>query len=90
MAKQKGTPTSIGKNSPFRNRTIEENHKIFNEMKNGFYNEGIHVLRAKIDMTHPTIKILRFVIIQEQGFEKLQKKQKLKLRIIITDKKYMK
>ena len=37
-----------------------------------------------------TIKILRFVIIQEQGFEQLQKKQKLKLRIIITDKKYMK
>ena len=55
MAKQKGTPTSIGKNSPFRNRTIEENLKIFNEMKNGFHNEGVHVLRAKIDMTHPNM-----------------------------------
>ena len=55
MAEQKGTPTSIGKNSPFRNRSVEENHKIFVEMKNGFHKEGVHVLRAKIDMAHPNM-----------------------------------
>ena len=55
MAEQKGTPTSIGKNSPFRNRSVEENHKIFAEMKNGFHKEGVHVLRAKIDMAHPNM-----------------------------------
>ena len=55
MAEQKGTPTTIGKNSPFRNRSVEENHKIFEEMKNGFHKEGIHVLRAKIDMAHPNM-----------------------------------
>ena len=50
MAEQKGTPTSLGKNSPFRDRTVEENQKIFEEMKNGNHDEGVHVLRAKIDM----------------------------------------
>ena len=55
MAEQKGTPTSIGKNSPFRNRSVEENQKLFVEMKEGFYKEGTHVLRAKIDMTHPNM-----------------------------------
>ena len=55
MAEQKGTPTSLGKNSPFRDRTVEENQKIFEEMKNGNHDEGVHVLRAKIDMAHPTM-----------------------------------
>ena len=55
MAEQKGTPTSLGKNSPFRNRTVEENQKIFEEMKNGLHMEGAHVLRAKIDMAHPNM-----------------------------------
>lgn len=52
MAKQKGTPTIPGVNGPFRNRTIEENLELFNKMKNGEFKEGIHVLRAKIEMTH--------------------------------------
>ena len=55
MAEQKGTPTSYGKNSPFRNRDVEENLALFIEMKKGEHNEGVHVLRAKIDMTHPNM-----------------------------------
>ena len=50
MAEQKGTPTSPGVNSPFRDRPVDENIKLFNEMKQGAFNEGKHVLRAKISM----------------------------------------
>ena len=50
IADQKGTPTSVGLNSPFRDRTIEENLRLFREMKAGIHNEGSHVLRAKISM----------------------------------------
>ena len=50
IADQKGTPTSVGLNSPFRGRTIEENLKLFREMKAGLHDEGSHVLRAKISM----------------------------------------
>ncbi len=50
MATQKGTPTEPGVNSPFRNRSIEENLQLFEGMKEGKYAEGSHVLRAKIDM----------------------------------------
>lgn len=52
MAEQKGTPTKPGINSPYRNRSIEENLDLFNKMKLGEFKEGEHVLRAKIDMTH--------------------------------------
>jgi glutaminyl-tRNA synthetase len=52
IASGKGTPTQPGKNSPYRDRSIEENVKLFNEMKNGKYKDGEKVLRAKIDMTH--------------------------------------
>jgi len=55
MAEQKGTPTSEGKNSPYRSRSIEENHEIFQQMKSGNCKEGVHVLRAKIDMAHPNM-----------------------------------
>ena len=55
MAEQKGTPTTHGTNSPFRNRDVEENLTIFEEMKNGDHDEGVHVLRAKIDMSHPNM-----------------------------------
>ncbi|MFN3941841.1 MAG: glutamine--tRNA ligase/YqeY domain fusion protein [Flavobacterium sp.] len=55
MAKQKGTPTIPGTNSPFRNRTVEENLELFTQMKEGKFPEGTHVLRAKIDMTHPNM-----------------------------------
>ena len=50
IAEQKGPPTSPGTNSPFRDRSVEENIKLFNEMKNGVYDEGKHILRAKISM----------------------------------------
>lgn len=50
MAKQKGTPTQVGTNSPYRNRSVEENLDLFERMKNGEFPEGTHVLRAKIDM----------------------------------------
>ncbi|MBE7442024.1 MAG: glutamine--tRNA ligase/YqeY domain fusion protein [Flavobacteriales bacterium] len=52
MAEQKGTPTKPGVNSPYRNRSVEENLDLFNKMKLGEFKEGEHVLRAKIDMTH--------------------------------------
>lgn len=50
IAEQKGTPTEPGKNSPYRDRSIEENLELFEKMKNGETKEGEHVLRAKIDM----------------------------------------
>ncbi len=52
MAQQKGTPTTPGTNSPYRNRSIEENLDLFERMKNGEFDEGTHILRAKIDMSH--------------------------------------
>lgn len=51
MAVQKGTPTEAGTDSPFRNQSIEENLRLFDKMKNGDFEEGTHVLRAKIDMS---------------------------------------
>lgn len=52
IAKQKGTPTTPGTDSPFRSRSVEENLRLFNEMKEGKYKDGEKVLRAKIDMKH--------------------------------------
>ena len=51
MASQKGSPTEPGTNSPFRERSIEENLELFEAMKKGDFKEGTHVLRAKIDMS---------------------------------------
>ncbi len=51
IASQKGTPTIKGTNSPFRGRSIEENLLLFEKMKNGEFDEGTHVLRAKIHMS---------------------------------------
>lgn len=50
IAEQKGTPTQPGKNSPYRDRSVEENLELFQKMKDGETKEGEHVLRAKIDM----------------------------------------
>ena len=55
IAIQKGTPTQVGKNSPFRNRSIEENIQLFAEMKAGKHPEGTHLLRAKGDMSSPNM-----------------------------------
>ncbi len=51
MAEQKGTPSQPGVDSPFRNRSVEENLALFEGMKKGDFPEGSHVLRAKIDMS---------------------------------------
>ena len=55
MRNQKGTPTQVGTNSPYRNRPIEENLDLFAKMKEGAFSEGTHVLRAKIDMEDPNM-----------------------------------
>ena len=55
IAQQKGTPTQVGKNSPYRNRSVEENLNLFERMKNGEFTEGEHILRAKIDMEDPNM-----------------------------------
>ncbi len=52
IASLKGTPTEAGIDSPYRNRTIEENLQLFTDMKAGKYKDGEKVLRAKIDMAH--------------------------------------
>ncbi|OEK06051.1 glutamine--tRNA ligase [Flavivirga aquatica] len=55
MAEQKGTPTQPGVDGPYRNRTVAENLELFERMKNGEFDEGSHILRAKIDMQHPNM-----------------------------------
>ena len=55
MAKQKGTPTQAGINSPNRDRSVEENLDLFTRMKNGDFEEGTYVVRAKIDMASPNM-----------------------------------
>ncbi len=57
MSKYRGTLTEPGKNSPCRDRSVEENLKLFEEMRNGKYKEGEKTLRAKIDMAHPNINM---------------------------------
>lgn len=53
----RGTLTEPGKNSPYRNRSVEENLELFENMKNGMYEDGTRVLRAKIDMASPNINM---------------------------------
>ncbi len=52
IAAMKGTPTEPGRNSPFRDRSVEENLNLFERMKNGEFPDGSRTLRAKIDMAH--------------------------------------
>lgn len=53
----RGTLTEPGKDSPYRNRSVEENLRLFEEMKEGKYADGEKVLRAKIDMASPNINM---------------------------------
>ena len=53
----RGTLTEPGKNSPYRDRSIEENLELFENMKNGMYKDGEKVLRAKIDMASPNMNM---------------------------------
>ena len=55
IAAQKGTPTQPGVESPYRNRSVEENLNLFERMNKGEFEEGRFVLRAKIDMASPTM-----------------------------------
>ncbi len=55
IAAMKGTPTRPGTDSPYRNRSVEENLDLFTKMKNGEFKEGSRVLRAKIDMASPNM-----------------------------------
>lgn len=57
MQEYRGTLTEPGKNSPYRNRSIEENLALFQSMRNGEFKEGECVLRAKIDMASPNINM---------------------------------
>jgi glutaminyl-tRNA synthetase len=55
IASMKGSPTEPGKNSPYRDRSIEENRNLFEEMRAGKFPDGAKVLRAKIDMASPNM-----------------------------------
>ena len=55
IAKQKGTPTTPGTNSPYRDRSVEENLYLFERMSKGEFPDGSMILRAKIDMAHPNM-----------------------------------
>ncbi len=55
IAAMKGTPTEPGKDSPFRSRSVEENLRLFEEMRNGVYKDGEKVLRVKGDMASPNM-----------------------------------
>ena len=57
MREYRGTLTSPGKDSPYRNRSVEENLELFEKMKNGEFADGTHTLRAKIDMSSPNMNM---------------------------------
>lgn len=57
ISEMRGTLTEPGKESPYRNRSVEENLRLFTEMKDGKYKDGEKVLRAKIDMSSPNINM---------------------------------
>ena len=57
LREYRGTLTTPGKNSPYRNRTVEENLDLFERMKNGEFPDGSKTLRAKIDMASPNINM---------------------------------
>ena len=56
IRKNRGTVTVPGTNSPYRDRSVEENLDLFERMKNGEFADGSKVLRAKIDMAHPNMQ----------------------------------
>ncbi|OHB44896.1 MAG: glutamine--tRNA ligase, partial [Planctomycetes bacterium GWC2_45_44] len=57
MRQHRGTPTRAGKDSQYRNRSVEENLDLFGRMKNGEFPDGSKTLRAKIDMAHPNFNM---------------------------------
>lgn len=65
----RGTPTEPGKNSPYRGRTEEESLDLFRRMRRGEFADGEHVLRAKIDMSHPNITMRDPTLYRIRHFE---------------------
>ncbi|MBN1957269.1 MAG: glutamine--tRNA ligase/YqeY domain fusion protein [Desulfuromonadales bacterium] len=57
MRANRGTLTEPGKESPYRERSVEENLDLFEKMKNGEFSDGSHILRAKIDMSSPNMNL---------------------------------
>jgi len=57
MREYRGSLTVAGKNSPYRDRSVEENLDLFERMKNGEFEDGTHTLRAKIDMASPNMNM---------------------------------
>lgn len=57
LKEYRGTLSTTGKNSPYRDRSVEENLDLFERMKNGEFPDGSHTLRAKIDMASPNINM---------------------------------
>jgi glutaminyl-tRNA synthetase len=57
MRSGRGTFTEAGRNSPYRKRPVEENLRLFREMRDGKFPDGTHVLRAKIDMASPNLNL---------------------------------
>ncbi len=57
MREYRGTLTEPGKNSPYRDRSVEENLNLLERMKNGEFSDGSKTLRAKIDMSHPNLSM---------------------------------
>jgi glutaminyl-tRNA synthetase len=64
----RGTPWEPGRDSPFRNRSVEENHELFQRMRAGEFADGAHVLRAKIDMTSPNLHLRDPIIYRIRHF----------------------
>ena len=90
MREYRGTLKEPGKESPYRNRSVEENLKLFEEMREGKYEDGEKVLRAKIDMASPNInmrdpiiyRVARMTHHNTQALHNLQNSALLKLRTI--------
>jgi glutaminyl-tRNA synthetase len=57
IRQQRGTLTEPGRNSPYRDRSVDENLDLFRRMRAGEFPDGAHVLRAKIDMAHPNMNM---------------------------------
>jgi glutaminyl-tRNA synthetase len=76
----RGTLTQAGTNSPFRDRTVEENLDLLERMKNGEFPDGSRVLRAKIDMSHPNINLrdpVMYRIIHDPPHHRTESKWKI-------------
>ena len=76
MASYRGDVNHHGKDSPYRNRTVEENLKLFEEMKHGIYKDGEKTLRAKIDMASPNMNMRDPVIYRIMHISHHQTKDK--------------